>query len=511
MTRTTLPGAFTIEAPRSLNPARWPRPLRLGVGLAGLTLLFAGILAYPLYTLGAMLAIGLSIPALALAWHYPEFGLLALVFLGSRLLDPRLIEIRLPVGGGIELPDLALLGLAGMTLLRNVKLGRAVLPKSWVLVPYLALTWLAVLSAGMAILLRGVEVSWALSELRGFAYYATLLLVMWNIRTRAQMVRLLAGFYAIGLLVVGVMLVQQFVGPVPLFASQDSATWQIVGSSAGGITRIRPPAHVLLYFLSILAFVLVAYVQHPFSKAIMFGLALFLNLALLLTFTRSQWVASGLALGLALFAFPRAARTAMVGMGVATLLAAAVLIGSQRARFEAFVGEVNFATPLVMRIESVFELDETLNSYSAQTRYMQTYAASDSIRTNPLLGVGLGNAYRGLTPQEANTRYTRFTRFIENSYLYLTTKMGLPALVIFGAFILSVVLSGWRIFQRAADPLLRGLSLACLVSVIGLVAWAFNHPLFMLPEYTIMVGVIVGISETVGLIERGNVSNESPL
>jgi hypothetical protein len=89
--------------------------------------------------------------------------------------------------------------------------------------------------------------------------------------------------------------------------------------------------------------------------------------------------------------------------------------------------------------------------------------------------------------------------------------MGLPALVIFGAFILSVVLSGWRIFQRAADPLLRGLSLACLVSVIGLVAWAFNHPLFMLPEYTIMVGVIVGISETVGLIERGNVSNESPL
>jgi O-antigen ligase len=257
--------------------------------------------------------------------------------------------------------------------------------------------------------------------------------------------------------------------------------------------------------------VLVAYVQHPFSKAIMFGLALFLNLALLLTFTRSQWVASGLAIGLALLVFPRAARTALVGLGVATLLGAAVLFVSQRDQFEAFVGEVNFATPLVMRIESVFELDETLNSYSAQTRYMQTYAATDSIRANPLLGVGLGNAYRGLTPEEANTRYTRFTRFVENSYLYLTTKMGFPALAVFGAFIVSVILSGWRTFQRAADPLLRGVSLACLVSVIGLVAWAFNHPLFMLPEYTIMVGVIVGISETVGLIERGKASDESPL
>jgi O-antigen ligase len=209
--------------------------------------------------------------------------------------------------------------------------------------------------------------------------------------------------------------------------------------------------------------------------------------------------------------FPARARKALCALALAFLAVAAVLLFWQRDEVEQFTSEVNFATPLVMRIESIFTLDETLNSYSAQTRYMQTYAAADAIKANPLLGVGLGNAYRGLTQAEANTRYTRFVRFIENSYLYMTTKMGFPALLVFGALIAAVLLSGWRNFQTVRDPLLRGVSLACLVAFGGLVVWAFNHPLFMLPEYTIMVGAIIGISEAVGLIDRGEVRYESAL
>jgi O-antigen ligase len=511
MTRTTLPGTFTVEAPRRLNPERWPGPLKLAAGLGVLAVLFFGLVLFPWYTLGAMLLFALGVPAMVLAWHYPEFALVGLIFLGSRLLDPRFIEIRLPVGGGIELPDIALLGLTGVSLLRNVRKGQPVLPRSWVMVPFVALSWLAVFSAALSVLLRAVEVSWALAELRGFAYYATLLLVMWNIRERAQLLRLLTGLYLIGLFIVMIMLIQQFVGPVPLFAGQDNTSWQIIGQTGGGVTRIRPPAHVLLYFISILSFVQAAYTRHPLGKAVMFGLAIFLNLALLLTFTRSQWVASGLAMGLALLAFPSQARTTLLLLAAAIALAVGGLVVAQQDEFETFLGEVNFATPLVERVESIFELGETLNSYSAQTRYFQTYAAIDSIKANPVLGVGLGNTYRGLTSEEANSRYTRFLRFIENSYLYMTTKMGLPALLIFGALAVAVVFSAWRNYRRVTDPFLQGVILACLVSFIGLVVWAFNHPLFMLPEYTIMVGAIIGISEAAGLIERGDVSHESPV
>jgi hypothetical protein len=67
----------------------------------------------------------------------------------------------------------------------------------------------------------------------------------------------------------------------------------------------------------------------------------------------------------------------------------------------------------------------------------------------------------------------------------------------------AVLLSAWRNFVQARDPLLKGISLTCLVSFGGLVIWAGVHPLLMLPEYTIMIGVIVGISEASGLIDRG--------
>lgn len=507
MEHSTLP----LAMPRGPHPGRWLWLGQAALLVIGLAALFLGLMLAPWLTLGAMLLFALSVPALAVAWHYPEFALVALVFLGSRMLDPRFIEIRLPIGGGLELPDIGLLGVAVVSVVRNALRGRAILPRSWVLVPYVALSWLAVFSAALAVLWRGVEVSWALSELRGLAYYTTLLLVMWNIRERAQLVRLLVGLFAIGLFIVTIMLIQQFVGPVPLFAGQDNTSWQIIGQQGGGITRIRPPAHVLLYFISILAYVLVAYVRHPAMKALMLGLAVFLNLALLLTFTRSQWVASGLAMVTALALFPAQARKALCALALALLAVAAVLFVWQRDQVEQFTSEINFATPLVMRIESIFTLDETLNSYSAQTRYMQTYAAADAIQANPLLGVGLGNAYRGLTQAEANTRYTRFVRFIENSYLYMTTKMGFPALLVFGALIAAVLLSAWRNFQTVRDPLLRGVSLACLVAFGGLVVWAFNHPLFMLPEYTIMVGAIIGISEAVGLIDRGDLRYERAL
>jgi hypothetical protein len=257
-----------------------------------------------------------------------------------------------------------------------------------------------------------------------------------------------------------------------------------------------------LYFLSVLSAVLAAYLPRARDRLVMFGLAVFMNLALLLTFTRSQWVASAIALSVAVLLFPRRAQSTAILLGVAALVLAAGYYFTQRSQIEAFLGEVNFATPLVKRVESMFELDQTLNSYSAQTRYFQTDAALVAIQANPVTGVGLGNAYRGLTSKEAETRYIRFVRFIENSYLYMATKVGLPALAILAWFFASVLAGAWRGFRAGVDPLLRGVSLACLASVAGIIAWAFNHPLLMLPEYTTTIGLIFGLSEAVRLMKR---------
>ncbi len=497
-------GAVTLPPTLPHRPGRsLPRPLIL-TAAAGCLALFALVLLKPWLAITGLLLVALGVPAVALAWAYPEVGLLALVFLGSRVLDPQLVQVNLPFGGGLELPDLALVALGGTALLRQVRHRNLHLPASWVVPPLLLYLWLAVFSALMAVLLRGVEPSWALAELRGIAYYVTFLLVIWEVKQRGQLKRLLIGLSVIGLFVVGIMLVQQFVGPVPLFSGQDNTSWQIIGASTGGVTRIRPPAHVLLYWLSLLWFVLAMYVRSAPAKIGLLLLAVFMNAALLLTFTRSQWVASVIALGLGFFLMPSQARLALVGLVAALLVIGGALFVTQRDRYEAFISEQNFATPLVMRIESVFELDQTLDSYSARTRYMQTDAALVSIAEHPLDGVGLGNYYRGLTADEATTRYTRFARFIENSYLYIATKLGLPGLLLFVWLSVAVLWGAARSFQLAHDPLLKGISLASLISWTGMMAWAFNHPLLMLPEYTVMVGLIAGVSEAAGLMIRGD-------
>ena len=115
----------------------------------------------------------------------------------------------------------------------------------------------------------------------------------------------------------------------------------------------------------------------------MLGLAGFLNLALLLTFTRSQWVASALALAVCLVLLPGRVRLALVTLGIGLVLVGGALFATQRERWAEFVSYENFASPLVERMESVFELDETLDSYSARTRYFQTDAALEAIRQEP--------------------------------------------------------------------------------------------------------------------------------
>ena len=63
------------------------------------------------------------------------------------------------------------------------------------------------------------------------------------------------------------------------------------------------------------------------------------------------------------------------------------------------------------------------------------------------------------------------------------------------------MLSGWRTFQRAADPLLRGVSLACLVSVNVASATDLN----ILTGYTGLVsrGQVLRHASMVSAYERG--------
>lgn len=462
-----------------------------------------GLVVEPWLAAIGMVAVAVGFPVAILIWRYPEFGIVLLVFLGSQILDPELLDLRLPIGGGLELPDLLLLGLAGLLVAKQLfSMSAPDLPTSRLFAPLLVLFGLALFSTLRALLLFGVEISWTFSELRGIAYFLVLLLATWELRQREQIIRLFAGLFFVGLATVFIMVTQQFFGSIPLVAGQQTTVWQIVDIGSGGITRIRPPAHLLLFYLSLVAFALMAFSQGRKKRMVMLALTFLLNLVLLLTFTRAQWLASTIGVLICIVFIPRKAKLSLASIAlVIALLGGVILIGGQSLAPRSMDAD-QFLGPLMDRVQSVFAVDETLDSYSLQTRQFQNRAAEDSIAQNPLYGVGLGNSYRRIAFEESPARYSRFSRFMENSYLYVATKMGLPSLAVLVWLMATVLVVIYRGFRSAQDPTLKGLSLASLAAVVGILFWGITHPILFSPQHTLTVGLIGGVGEAIGRMNR---------
>lgn len=450
-----------------------------------------------------MAAVAIGFPVAVLIWRYPEFGIVLLVFLGSQILHPELLDLRLPIGGGLELPDLLLLGLAALLVAKQLfSMQTSDLPTSRLFAPVLVFFGLALFSTLRALLLFEVEVSWTFSELRGIAYFFVLLLASWELRQRDQIVRLFTGLFIVGLATVAIMIAQQFFGSIPLVAGQQTTGWQIVDIDSGSITRIRPPAHLLLYYLSLAAFALMAFYHGGKKRIVMLAMTLLLNLVLLLTFTRAQWLASTLGILVCIAFIPREMKLALASIALVIIFIGGVVLLSGQSSALRSMDANQFLGPLMDRVQSVVSVDETLNSYSLQTRQFQTRAAEESIARNPLLGVGLGNTYRRIASGESLDRYSRFSRFMENSYLYVATKMGLPSLAVLVWLMATILVILYKGYKSARDPTLKGLSLASLAAVVGILFWGITHPVLFSPQHTLTIGLIGGVGEAMGRMNR---------
>ena len=480
----------------------WSSMLGLALLVVLLVGLGAALIVEPWLSAIAMVVLAFGSAGVLLLWRYPELGLVLFVFLGAQILHPDTLDLRLPIGGGLETSDLVLLGLAGLFFSKQLLRPGFRLQSTRFLAPFAILFALALFSTLRATLLLGVEVPWSFGELRGIAYLFILLLTTWELRQREQIIRLFIGLFLVALVTVGLMIAQQFVGSIPLVAGQETTGWQIIDIGRGGITRIRPPGHLLLYYLSVVAFAMMAFSPGKGRRTVMLALTLLLNLVLLLTFTRSQWLASILAILTCALFVPRAAKLwlAAITLGV-VFVASAIFMSNPSSALQSIQNNPSMGA-LLPRIQTMVSFEETLDTYAQSTRKFQTQTALDSINRNPALGVGLGNAYRRLTPDEAQSRNPRFARFLENSYLYIATKLGVPALVIFGWLITTIVFVSYKAMKSARDPTMKAIGLASFATLIGLIVWGFTHPVLFLPEHTLVIGLVGGIAESMRRMNR---------
>lgn len=490
---------------------------RLLLGLLVLALLAAGLYLVPTYAAYGLALLGLGAPLLLLLWSRPEFGLLALILLTSSFVPANVVDLRLPIGGGLDLRDLALIGMLGLLVFRGLAHKSLRIPWWPVGLPLFLFLNMAVFSASYALAFQGVESNWALGELRNVIYYAVFFLTAWSIQGRRQLVTSVIGLFLLADLVAGVLLLQQLLGPNnAILAAMSGTHWhlweQATGSSAFGTLRIVPPGHVLMYVMMIVAFCLMVFAPKTAGLRAILGLEfLFLGIGLFLTYTRAQWAASIVVLGLiAIIRLPayKASLIRYLIVCVSVLLIALPAIGGLQ--------------PIIEENSTLNVLTARMSENTADWRVFETEKALLSISQNPILGVGLGNSYRGLTLMGGEAQgwwsagglaageVSRFTRYIHNSYLAIAVKMGPPALVTFLWFCIAYAVCGWQLYRNLVDRQLKGLVVALTTSFFGLMAWAVLHSHFVETESTSVVGLMAGLLAVVHCLRESQAGSPLP-
>lgn len=493
-----------------------PFLIRMVIGV-GLAVLAAAAYLSPSLTAYGLAALGLGLPFFLLLWRRPEFGLLGLVFLISSLVPSDLLDLRLTVGGGLELRDLVLILLLGLLILRG--LFYKTLPIPWwpVSTALLVFLALAVVSALYALLYRNVASNWALNDLRIMLFYSVFFVTAWSVTNRRQLTTVLVGLFVLADLIAGVVILQQFLGTNnTLLAAMSESNWQMyeVGqaSSGGGfgMVRIMPPGVVLVFFAMLLAFCLAILTpQGRGMRIFLAGQFAYLNIGLLLTYTRALWLAAVLAVGLSLIVlFPvykaKLPRYVVIGL-VLLLVLSGVMFGMLGTRLGQSLSDSTFAASFVERGLTILAPEEALESNSLQWRAFETALGLQSVAEHPLMGVGLGASYRAVTPLQGEalgwmTRgdlsagvISRFTRFIHNSYLSIAVKMGLPALACFLWFCLALIVCSLQLYRALSEGQLKAIALAVPAGFVGLMLWSVFHQHFVQTESTTIIGLMAGL------------------
>lgn len=491
-----------------------PKLFWMAVSLLGLTGLGVGLFVEPELTILGLTAVGLGIPAVLFAWTFPEIVLVSVVFLSSGFIAAK----RMEVGGGLEMRDLAFIGSLGLLLFQGILRKRLTIPWPRVSAPLIAFLILAFFSLINALLFQNVAVNWAFNDMRILIYYGMFFSAAWAINSEKKFMIVGIGLFIIADLIAFIIFAQQPLGADnPLLESMLNSRWDL--NDQGVAVRVVPAAHALMHFMAVISFALIFYAGES-KKLFWFGVIQFgfLNTSLLLTFTRSQWLATFIAIFLiCLVLAPRYKERIIklsVKYSIPTLLVLIFIFGVFGNALSKTIATVPIVGGIVERASSIFTPSETLETNSLEWREFEFQKGFEALREKPLWGVSLGNSYREITTLQGEAlgwwtdgnidreTVSRFTRYIHSSYLAIAVKMGLTGFVMFMAFCFMFILEGWRLVRRLPHGLNKGIALAIVTSFIGLMQWSIFHTHFLRTESTIAIGIMTGIVASINTLNE---------
>ena len=432
---------------------------------------FGAIIAVsPVMALGLLAVAGVA----ALAFLYPVAHLTLL--LAVTTIVPYGLQNRYGFGGGAGLVFSDVLILFALLRALMVLIRQPLLPRR------------TLAMAGVALML-GVA---ALQAVRGWGYGAGLGQVGYEFRVLlgwatigvaiplladpGARLRLFKGMLGVGI-AVGLYGLMQYFEILTFFSEGQAGLREGVRFTSTGKGQIQGGLFAFPVFVLIGFAVLTSGAVRSRAGQIALVAMLGLNsIGLLLTYERTFWVATFLALGFIAVRAGFAQRLRLVVLAVGLVLVVAPVLSTLAP------GALSAAS------ERLLSLNQYGNDDSVRYRLQEGRHVVDKIEKHPFVGWGLADQiYYGLpwlqTPPTAEY-------FAHNGYLWLSWKIGLPA-----AIALFLVIA-WAVASRpppGLDPLTRAVRLGAQASLLVMLVVSITFPSFSALNITAVSGVMLAI------------------
>ena len=411
---------------------------------------------------------------LLIAWRL-EYGVLAVLALVSGILH----EAFLPSLSLLRAGDLSFFAVVAITIASGhtpSKGFRRSELKLWI--PFVAFLLLVPVSVVHAYFLLGLSPKDVFGEGRHLMFLLLFPLTVAVLNTKERVRRFILGLLLLGALFSLGQIVQSFFnvrifgdsGRLVIAETLGVKSYDATISSTSGINII-----ILVLFTSVGWYVLKEIKSFKFLS-----LSALCALGILLTFGRTTWGVTLLGLAVVMYLLGlRKTGPVLVWSLVGSSLAFALLIAFKPAMVNA----------LVVRATSVEK--EVEYGSSAAWRYYEAKQILPQIAASPILGLGLGAAYRAPARSDALPEQVRY---IHNGYLYMASKLGLPALALFVWCVGMVLLWSWRGAQAEPDPRTRGTYAAIFAGVLSVLLASVTEPHLMRDSSLAFLGVLAGLT-----------------
>ena len=407
------------------------------------------------------------------AWRI-EYSLLAVLALASGIFD----EAFLPTLSPLRAEDLAFFAVCLVVVASGSSLSKGFDRGEWKLwIPFAAFLGLVPVSVVYAHFLQGVALRDVLGEGRHLMYLMLFPMTVAVLTSRERVHRFIVGLLVLGLLFSAGQVVQG-IFQIRVFGDAGRlVTAETFGVKAYGATISSTLGINLIVFA--LCMVAGWYLLKKIRSITFLVLAAVFAIAILLTFGRTTWAMTLLEMGavIALLGLRRSGPLLLWSMAGA-LLAFGVLIAAKPAMLDALVVR---ATSFEREIES---------GSSAAWRYYELAEATPQIVASPILGIGLGAAYRRHAPHDTLPGHVRY---IHSGYLYMVAKLGVPALSLFLWCLMVVLTWSWRGARNEPDAVRRGVHAAIGAGILGLLLASITEPHFMRDASLAYLGVLFGL------------------